>query len=244
MQYITFDFLGQHRHGTAFHQYLSLRKRFLVNVLDWNIPHNDDVEMDQYDNPCAHYALVLRGATVIGGARVMPTTSTWGSHSYMLRDARRGQIPIPAGLMPDDIATDEVWECTRLVISEDPTTQGERSDCLSMLLSGAIELVQAHGGQELISLSPVAMDPRCAGSVSRPAGPATPTAKPTGASYAMLRAPSWSDAPAQGRWRPRISERSRLRCRERRMTARSQAGRGAAATAGRAAGDRCARDWR
>jgi len=189
MQYITFDFLGQHRHGTAFHQYLSLRKRFFVNVLDWNIPHNDDVEMDQYDNPCAHYALVLRGATVIGGARVMPTTSTWGSHSYMLRDARRGKIPIPAGIMSDDIATDEVWECTRLVISEDLTTQGERSDCLSMLLSGAVELVQAHGGQELISLSPVAMG-RTLRQLGFPARRASePYSETDGRRYAMLRMP-------------------------------------------------------
>ena len=105
MRDIAFDFLGQHRHGTAFHQYLSLRTRFLVNVLDCDIPHNDDVEMDQYDNPCAYYALVLRGRTVIGGARIMPTTSSWGSHSYMLRDARHGQIPVPSTIMSDDIAS-------------------------------------------------------------------------------------------------------------------------------------------
>ena len=51
MHYITFDFLGQHRHGSAFHEYLRLRKGFFVDDLGWDIPHNDDVEMDQYDNP-------------------------------------------------------------------------------------------------------------------------------------------------------------------------------------------------
>ena len=54
MRCITFDFLGQHRHGTAYLQYLQLRKRFFVDVLGWDIPHDDDIEMDQYDNPCAH----------------------------------------------------------------------------------------------------------------------------------------------------------------------------------------------
>jgi len=46
MRNITFDFLGQHRHGSAFHEYLRLRKTFFVDGLDWDIPHNDDVEMD------------------------------------------------------------------------------------------------------------------------------------------------------------------------------------------------------
>ena len=92
MHNITFDFLGQHRHGTAFHEYLRLRKAFFVDVLGWDIPHNDDVEMDQYDNPCAHYSLVLRGGTVVGGARIMPTTASWGRHTYMLRDALRGRL--------------------------------------------------------------------------------------------------------------------------------------------------------
>ena len=69
MHNITFDFLGQHRHGSAFHEYLRLRKSFFVDELHWDIPHNDDVEMDQYDNPCAHYSLVLRNGRVVGGAR-------------------------------------------------------------------------------------------------------------------------------------------------------------------------------
>lgn len=55
MRYVTFDFLGQHRHGSAYLQYLRLRKRFFVDQLNWDIPHNDEVEIDQYDNPCAYY---------------------------------------------------------------------------------------------------------------------------------------------------------------------------------------------
>ena len=71
MRNITFDFLGQHRHGTAFHEYLQLRKAWFVDELSWDIPHNDDVEMDQYDNPCAHYSLVLRrGKKNLAGVEV------------------------------------------------------------------------------------------------------------------------------------------------------------------------------
>ena len=60
MEIITFNLLDQHLHGYAFHEYLKLRKTFFVDELGWDIPHNDDVEMDQYDNPCAHYSLVLK----------------------------------------------------------------------------------------------------------------------------------------------------------------------------------------
>src|SRR5262245_48460588 len=115
MHNITFDFLGQHRHGMAFHEYLRLRKAFFVDGLGWDIPHNDDVEMDQYDNPCAHYSLVLRWGRVVGGARSMPTTASWGQHTYMLRDVLRGCIDqIPQGVMPSDIVSDDIWESSRL----------------------------------------------------------------------------------------------------------------------------------
>lgn len=156
MHNIAFEFLGQHRHGTAFHEYLRLRKTFFVDELGWDIPHNDDVEMDQYDNPCAHYSLVLRKGKVIGGARSMPTTSTWGKHTYMLRDALHGYLDqIPPEVMPGDIATNEVWEITRLVISDSLATKAERSDCLSLILEGLVGISNRQGGHELISLSPL-----------------------------------------------------------------------------------------
>ena len=156
MRNITFDFLGQHRHGPAFHEYLRLRKSFFVDQLAWDIPHDDDVEMDQYDNPRAHYSLVLRQGEVIGGARIMPTTATWGPHSYMLRDAYLGVLEeIPAAAMPSDIVAPEVWECTRLVISDGVTGHADRSDCLSLIVEGLMDIAHRHGGVELISLSPL-----------------------------------------------------------------------------------------
>lgn len=190
MHYVTFDFLGQHRHATAFHQYLQLRKRFFVDILGWDIPHNDDVEMDQYDNPCAHYALVLRGSTVVGGARVMPTTAAWGRHSYMLRDALRGEIGIPARVVSEEIATAAVWECTRFVVSADLCTHAERSACLSLILWGAMELVREQGGDELISLSPVPLlrTLRQLGFPARRVG--EPYGETDGRRYAMLRMPA------------------------------------------------------
>ena len=156
MHSVTFDFLGQHRHGTAFHEYLRLRKTFFVDALGWDIPHNEDVEMDQYDNPCAHYSLVLHRGRVVGGARAMATSATWGRYSYMLRDAQHGQLEqIPSAAMPCEIATNDVWECTRLVIADNVMTQSERADCLSLIVEGLIEIANENGGIELVSLSPL-----------------------------------------------------------------------------------------
>jgi acyl homoserine lactone synthase len=190
MRCITFDFLGQHWHGTAFSQYLTIRKRFFVDVLGWDIPHNDTVEMDQYDNPCAHYALAIQGSSVIGGARIMPTTAEWGQHKYMIRDTFLGRIKIPPSVVPEEIATQTVWECTRVVISEEITRQAERSFCLSLVLGGAVDVVRQNGGEELISLSPVPMvrTLRQLGFPAERVG--DPYRETDGRQYAMLRMPA------------------------------------------------------
>jgi N-acyl-L-homoserine lactone synthetase len=156
MHNVTFDFLDQHRHGGAFREYLRLRKAFFVDQLGWDIPHNDEVEMDQYDNPCACYSLVLRRGVVVGGARTMPTTASWGRHTYMLRDALNGRLAeIPAEAMPTEIASDDVWECTRLVVSDGVGSQSERAECLSLIVEGLVDITNRNGGQELMSLSPL-----------------------------------------------------------------------------------------
>jgi len=72
----------------------------MVDEQGWDIPHDDDVEMDQYDNP----------------------------HTYMLRDALKGKlIDSPPSVMVADIKTNQMWECTRLVMSSDVATHADRS---------------------------------------------------------------------------------------------------------------------
>lgn len=158
MENITFDLSQLHLHGTAFFDYLALRKLFFVDTLGWDIPHNDNVEMDQYDNPLAHYSLVIRDGKVVGGARAMPTTSSWGEYTYMLRDAVAGKLPdIPDQVLDSEIETSKVWECTRLVISDDVCGHIDRSQCLSLIVDGLSSVAAERGGSELMSLSPVSL---------------------------------------------------------------------------------------
>jgi len=158
MENITFDLSQMHQHGTAFFDYLALRKTFFVDTLGWDIPHNDNVEMDQYDNPLAHYSLVIRNGQVVGGARAMPTTSNWGEYTYMLRDAVAGKlVDIPNQVLDSEIETPKIWECTRLVISDDVSGHIDRSQCLSLIVDGLADVASQRGGSELMSLSPVSL---------------------------------------------------------------------------------------
>lgn len=156
MDNICFDFSSFHRHGSAFYQFLALRKRVLVDQLGWQVPHDDHVEMDQYDSPLAQYSLVWQDGKVLGGARAMSTTASWGEHTYMLRDALCGKLPhIPPHLMSVDIASPLVWECTRLVMSDEVRTQAERAQCLRLIIDGLVTIARKRGAEELICLSSV-----------------------------------------------------------------------------------------
>lgn len=156
MENIRFDFSDFHQHGRAFYEFLQLRKKVFVDDLKWDVPHNASVEMDQYDTPLAHYSLVLQGGEVVGGARTMATSSVWGEHTYMLRDAWSGKLPhIPRQVMSVEIASPEVWECTRLVISDSLVSQADRSECLALIVDGLVEMARARGAATLISLSPL-----------------------------------------------------------------------------------------
>lgn len=158
MDNITFNLANLHLHGPAFYDFLRLRKRFFVDTLGWDIPHDDEVEMDQYDNPKAWYSLVLRDGEVIGGARAMATTTTWGAHSYMLRDAVQGKLDdIPASIMGQDVAQPDVWECTRLVMSDDVNTHVARQTCLKLIVQGLVDVAADAGATRLMSLSPLAL---------------------------------------------------------------------------------------
>ncbi|KJZ20355.1 acyl-homoserine-lactone synthase [Loktanella sp. S4079] len=155
MENITFNFAQLHQYGTAFYEFLALRKRFFVDQLGWDIPHDAEVEMDQYDNPNAYYSLVLIDGKVVAGARAMSTTAQWGSHTYMLRDAVAGKlIGIPSDIIPDAAVTPNLWECTRVVISDDIDTHAGRSEALGLLTDGLVDEAKAKGATDMMALCP------------------------------------------------------------------------------------------
>ncbi|MBE0414143.1 acyl-homoserine-lactone synthase [Yoonia sp.] len=154
MQSIMFNLTELYRYGPAFFDFLALRKQFFVDQLGWDIPHDDHVEMDQYDNPKAYYALVLKNGRVIGGGRTMATTAQWGAHTYMLRDAVEGKIiGIPDDIMTHVAVTARVWECTRVVVSSEITSPTQSAACLALIVRGLVAQAHAHSATEMIALS-------------------------------------------------------------------------------------------
>lgn len=157
MRHITLKLTTLQQHGDAFWDYLRLRKKFFVDELGWDIPHNADLEMDQYDNPETWYSLVLRGNEVLGGARVIPTTTVWGECTYMVRDAFNGRLAgIPREVMPTDSVSPRLWECSRLVIA-DHLDRHEKSRALDEIVAGLIEVASENGASELMTLSTLAV---------------------------------------------------------------------------------------
>lgn len=154
MEKITLELSTIHEHGAAFFDYLALRKQFFVDTLGWSIPHNDSVEMDQYDNPEARYSLVVEDGKVLAGARAMPTTVTWGGTSYMLRDALIGKLPgIPADLLGEEIVSPSMWECSRLVIAPEVEGIARRTEVLGLICEGLVDMAIEGGATEMMTLS-------------------------------------------------------------------------------------------
>lgn len=150
----TFDLSDMHLYGPAFYEFLELRKRFFVDTLAWDIPHNDHVEMDQYDNPTASYSVVTLDGHVVGGARIMRFSDKWGPHGCMLQDAVDGRIEgIPSDLLPRSHGFSNTSECTRLVLSDKITSPEDRKTCLALVVEGLVELARTHGSTDLVTLT-------------------------------------------------------------------------------------------
>jgi acyl homoserine lactone synthase len=144
-----------HLHGSAFYDFLRLRKRFFVDGLGWDIPHDDVVEMDQYDTPLSHYSLVEHDGRIIAGARCQPTHVAWGSHNCMMKDAALGKLDgIPVDLFDPAMCRPDVWEGTRLVVGDDISSTTERIQCLALVIDGLMRVIGSSGGRSMITLSP------------------------------------------------------------------------------------------
>jgi acyl homoserine lactone synthase len=144
-----------HLHGSAFYDFLRLRKRFFVDGLGWDIPTDGIVEMDQYDTPLAHYALVERDGRIIAGARCQPTHVRWGDHHCMMKDAALGRLEgIPTDLFDPAMCGPQLWEGTRLVVADDVASARERLQSLALVIDGLMRIIGSRGGASLITLSP------------------------------------------------------------------------------------------
>ncbi|MEZ5912198.1 MAG: acyl-homoserine-lactone synthase [Paracoccaceae bacterium] len=112
---------NMHQFGDLYVNFLEARKRTFIDRLHWSLPQVDGMEFDQYDTPQASWVAIHEYGEVLGGVRLMPTTSRCGIYTYMLRDAQRGILhDIPTDVLFFEAPVDpSVWEASRLFISDD-----------------------------------------------------------------------------------------------------------------------------
>lgn len=154
MEVVDFEFLSQSKFGETFVDFLKLRKRHFVDQLCWQIPHNREVEFDQYDRPESYYIIVKKNDIVVGGARAMKLDATWGHQKTMLLDAVDGVIPgMRLDLTIESHEKNTLWEGTRLVISNDLSGE-DKKECMKLIVRQLLHVVKREGGSGLVTVSP------------------------------------------------------------------------------------------
>lgn len=119
---VTWDTI--HLHGTLWRDHHRLRKQVFIDRLNYQVPHCERWEWDQYDTPNAVYLLVTWNGQVVASCRLVPTTGP-----YMIRDI----FPdLHEGPPP---AREDTWEMTRILTSDLPPESIRRIALLALLLA-------------------------------------------------------------------------------------------------------------
>lgn len=108
-------------------QFFQLRKKVFVDGMGWDLPKHELGEVDQYDRKGAAYVISEKNGDVVGGMRLMPTTTAFlgrdgKRYTYMIKDAREGNLSnMPSDLINCEAPVEEtLWEMTRVITSKEP----------------------------------------------------------------------------------------------------------------------------
>lgn len=149
------SFTNMHHFGDLFVNFLRARKRTFIDRLQWNLPHVEGMEFDQYDTPLSRWIVIHEFGEVLGGIRMTPTTARCGIYSYMLRDAQRGLLEeIPTDVLFFEApVSDTIWEASRLFIAEDVPAH-RRLHIQSILMKNLTLHAQQLGASHVIGIVP------------------------------------------------------------------------------------------
>jgi len=130
------------------------RYEVFIKKLGWQLPTEENVEQDQFDNDETVYVIANdEENNVIGCARLLPTTSP-----YLLRDVfphLLGECEPPSSY--------DVWEVSRFsAVDLNPKKMnakaGISSECAVQLIQQSINYVYAQGAKQLITVSPLGIE--------------------------------------------------------------------------------------
>lgn len=152
---VEMSFRTIHQFGDLLPKYMAARKAIFIDRLEWEVSEADGLEFDQYDTPHCRWVVMVEFGQVLGGVRLMPTTSRCGVYSYMLRDAQRGMLPgIPRDvLFVKAPVNPRVWEATRFFIS-DGVSARRRLALQGHLFKAMSRSALEHGADYLLGIVP------------------------------------------------------------------------------------------
>ncbi len=124
VHYVAFKF-GDPRYADLLEQYFALRKQIFVDELQWELPVQDGLEIDQYDQHTAEYVLAMKDGECVGGCRMHPTTARFRhedqTYTYMLKDAVDGKLKdFPRNVTFYSPVEPKIWELTRVISDKNP----------------------------------------------------------------------------------------------------------------------------
>lgn len=155
MQTTTLSFANMHAHGALFSNVLKARHESFIVQRQWDLPHEDGMEFDQYDTPQSRWIAVHEFGQVLAGIRLTPTTARCGVYSYMIRDAQLGMLDsIPANLLYEPApVSPNVWESSRVFIAQHVPAH-MRADVQRNLMTELVNTARNQGATQLLGLCP------------------------------------------------------------------------------------------
>lgn len=149
------SFKSIHKHGDLLVRYLRARHDVFIDRLQWQLPETDGMEFDQYDTPYCRWIILHEFGEVLGGVRLTPTTAQCGNHTYMLRDAQKGELSnIPTDVLFFEAPVEpRIWEASRLFIAAAVPAQ-RRSYIQGVLMNKMSVVARDEGASHVIGIVP------------------------------------------------------------------------------------------
>ncbi|WP_375690972.1 acyl-homoserine-lactone synthase [Pseudooceanicola sp. LIPI14-2-Ac024] len=151
----TMSMTNMTQYGDLWVEFMRARREVFIDRLHWTLSQTEGMEFDQYDTPQARWVAVHEYGQVLGGIRLMPTTSRCAAYSYMLRDAQMNMLDsIPNDVLFFDAPVDpKIWEATRLFIAEG--VDAKRRPLVQRMVLTAMQTTAAdHGAHSVIGIVP------------------------------------------------------------------------------------------
>ncbi|SDO21178.1 N-acyl-L-homoserine lactone synthetase [Lutimaribacter pacificus] len=155
VRFTTTGFADMHEHGDLVPSFLRARKTCFIDGLGWELPCTEGMEFDQYDTPECRWVIMHEYGEILGGLRLMPTTSRCAIYTYMLRDAQLGLLEkIPRDVLFSEApVSPTVWEGTRLFIVDNAGSKRRHALQLA-LFEHMLRSAEHMGAQHVLGFVP------------------------------------------------------------------------------------------